>query len=97
MGWGLFQGPRWGGRLLLAGTVVYSLDKLLWLLDKPARDAQLNAGGAMQQIIDADVLDQATLDMIQQLPVLVGLISLVCWWGFALYVYRRRDYFEQPA
>jgi hypothetical protein len=94
MGYGLIQGRRWGYRLILAGTGVYTLAKLLWLLDKPARDAQWNTGGLMQQLTDADMLDAATVDMLQQVLILVAVASLVCWWGFALYIYRRRDYFR---
>ena len=97
MGYGLIQGRRWGYRTLLAGTGVYTLSKLLWLLDKPARDAESKAGGVMQQLgelTDANMLDEATLSLIQQVPILVAVVSLVCWWGFALYIYRRRDYFR---
>ncbi len=94
MGYGLIQGRRWGYRLLLAGTGVYTLHKLLWLLDKPARDAQSNAGELMRQLRDANMLDAATVDMLQQVLMLVAVASLVCWWGFALYIYRRRDYFR---
>lgn len=100
MGYGLIQGRRWGYRLLLAGTAVYTLDKLIWLLDKAARDAQLNVKKVMQQfegLIDANMLDEATLNMIQQIPFLVALVSLVCWWGFALFIYLRRDYFQDPG
>lgn len=94
MGCGLIQGRRWGYRMLLAGTGVYTLAKLLWLLDKPARDAQLNAGGVMQQLTDANMLDAATVNMLQQLLMLVAVASVVCWWGFAVYIYLRRDYFR---
>ena len=97
MGYGLIQGRWWGYRLLLAGTAAYTLAKLLWLLDKPARDAELNAGGlmrSMKDLIDANMLDQATVNMLQQAPILMALVSLGCWWGFALYIYRRRDYFR---
>ncbi len=97
MGYGLIQGRRWGYRALLGGTGVYTLAKLLWLLDKPARDAESKAGGVMQQLgelTDANMLDEATLSLIQQVPILVAVGSVVCWWGFAFYIYLRRDYFR---
>ncbi len=97
MGYGLVQGRRWGYHWLLGGTALYTLDKLLWLMDKPARAAQLSAGGLMQQLedlIDANMLDQATVNMLQQAPILMALVSLGCWWGFALYIHLRREYFR---
>ena len=92
MGYGLLQGPSWGCRLILAGTAAYTLDKLLLFFDKPARAAQLNAGGVLEQLeglIDTSMFDQFYVIMI--------LGSLVCWWGFAAYVYLRRDYFQAAA
>ncbi|MCH7873598.1 MAG: hypothetical protein IID33_18015 [Planctomycetes bacterium] len=97
MGYGLIQGRQWGYRVLLGGTGVYTLAKLIWLLDKAARDAQSNAGGLTQQLGElsgANMLDEATLNLILQVPIFVAVGSVVCWWGFAIYIYLRRDYFQ---
>ena len=97
MGYGLIQGRQWGYRVLLGGTGVYTLAKVIWLLDKAARDAQSNAGGLTQQLGElsgANMLDEATLNLILQVPIFVAVGSVVCWWGFAIYIYLRRDYFR---
>lgn len=92
MGLGLLIGRSWGRQLLLAGTAVYTLDRLQFALDKDLRTAYLGGAGMMKQIeplIDPKMLDQAVL--------LTVLVSLACWWGFALYIYLRRDYFTNAA
>jgi hypothetical protein len=88
MGLGLIIGQRWGYHLLLAGTLVYSADRLAFVLHKPTRDAYLASSGIskqVEQLIDLNMIDQAVI--------LTALTALACWWGFALYVYLRRDYF----
>jgi hypothetical protein len=89
MGLGLIIGPSWGYRLFLAGTVVYSLDRLLFVLNKYTRDAYLTASGVTQEVkslVDMSMFDQGIL--------LATVGTLLCWWGFAFYIYLRRDYFH---
>ncbi len=89
MGLGLIMGRSWGYRIFLSGTVVYSLDRLLFLLDKDARDASLAASGVTQEVrslIDVNLFDQGIF--------LATVVTLLCWWGFAFYIYLRRDYFQ---
>jgi hypothetical protein len=89
---GLIAAKPWGFRLFLIGTVVYSLDKVLFLLDTGAREAYMTASGVTKEVatlFDASFLDQVT--------VLTTVAFLVSWWGFAAYVYLRRDYFAQSA
>ncbi len=89
MGLGLIMGRSWGYRLFWAGTAVYSLDRLLFVLSKETRDAYLTAGGVSQEVrslVDMRMFDQGIF--------LVTVVMLLCWWGFAFYVYWRRDYFH---
>lgn len=89
MGIGLIQMRQWGYKLLFAGTAFYTLDKLLMLIDKNTRDASLGSSDVIKQaqsLIDADMLDQVV--------VLATLVSLACWWGFAVYIYLRRESFR---
>jgi hypothetical protein len=90
IGVGLIVGQGWGYRLFWAGTVVYSLDALAFLLNKSTRDAYLVAAGVTREVgslIDVSMLDQWVF--------LASIVSIACWWGFALYVYWRRDYFRR--
>ena len=89
IGVGLIIGRVWGYRLFLAGTTVYSLDGLAFLLNKNTRDAYLSASGVTRDVgslVDVSMFDQGVF--------LASIVSLLCWWGFAVYIYLRRDYFR---
>ena len=88
MGLGLIIGRSWGYRLFLVGTIVYSLDRLSFLLSKDTRDAYLTASGVTQEVrsfIDMGMFDEGIF--------LATVLTLLCWWGFAFYIYLRRVYF----
>jgi hypothetical protein len=88
---GLITARPWGYHALMAGTFLYSVDKLLFLFDADARKAYLATHGVTNEVaklIDVSALDSAI--------VLAILACVACWWGFAVYVYFRRDYFRQP-
>lgn len=90
MGLGLNLGRPWGYRLFMAGTLVYSLERLVFLLDKNTRDVYLTASGVTQDVrslIDVSVFDEGIF--------LTTAATLLCWWGFAFYIYLRRDYFQE--
>jgi hypothetical protein len=88
MGLALILGRSWGYRVFMAGTAIYSVDRLLFLLSKDTRDAYLTASGVTQQVrgmMDVSMIDEGVF--------LGTILTLICWWGFALYIYWRRDYF----
>ncbi len=91
IGLGLIVGRGWGYRLFVAGTIVYTLDGLAFLLNKNTRDAYLAASG-----VTRDVGSLVDVNMFDQGVVIASLVSLLCWWGFAVYIYLRRDYFRGP-
>lgn len=89
MGLGLIMGRSWGYRLFMAGSAVYSLDRLSFLLSKSTRDAYLTASGVSQDVrslIDVSMFDDGIF--------LATGIMLLCSWGFVFYIYLRRDYFQ---
>lgn len=90
IGIGLLTGKRWGYFVVFGGTVFYTLDRVLYMLDGKARDTyvmkQLSAYADFMDLIDKSSLDR--------LMVIVAMTSMVCWWGFALYIYMRREYFR---
>jgi len=93
MGIGLWIGSSWGYRLMFAGTILYTLDKALYLLDHQARKAELQqqlhgAGGLLE------IVDQGSIFWIVDIA---ALASIVCWWGFLFYLYLHRDYFGAPS
>jgi len=89
IGLGLIIGRVWGYRLFWAGTIVYSLDGLTFLLNKNTRNAYLSAAGVTREV--GSLVD---LNMFDQGVVLASLVSLLCWWGFAIFICLRRDYFR---
>lgn len=89
MGLGLILGRTWGCQVVLAGTGVYTIDRLLFIFDKSAREAYFGTSGLTNQI-----MSPSDMQMLDHGVVLAVAISLVCWWGFAVYVYVRRDYFR---
>lgn len=89
VGLGLILGTVWGYRLLFIATVIYTLDRGIFLLDAKAREAYLGTA----QISD-DVAQLVDLSMIEQATSLTILAIIVCWWGFAAYIYFRREYFQ---
>lgn len=88
IGVGLLVGRKWGCRLLYAGTAIFTLDRLAFLLSADTREAYLSGSEMAQQV--KSLVDP---NMFNQTIVLAGVVSLLCWWGFALYLYWRRDYF----
>ena len=89
---GLLVPKVWACRLILTGTAVYTLDRLIFLLDSGAREAYLAKSGVTGEVaafIDVSIFHQGI--------VLAILVSVLCWWGFALYIYLRRDYFQQAV
>ncbi len=90
MGIGLWTARPWGYRMMIAGTIFYTLDKLRYLLDGRARAdelARLTKGyEAIFEMVNMDMLDPVTY-------LAYGLI-VTCWWGFILYLYSHRDYFR---
>jgi len=91
IGLGLIIGRTWGYRILMIGTAIYSLDRLVFLASKQTRDAYLAAIGVtreMGSVVDVGMFDQGVF--------ITSVVSLLCWWGFAVYIYLRRDYFSEP-
>ena len=89
MGIGLWWAKPWGYRVVLGGCALSIVDKLLLALDRKARWAALSS-----QLGDLERLSQlVSVDLIDQLIVVVMLTLIGCWIGFAIYVRLRRDYF----
>ena len=98
IGIGLLAATAWGYRLILYGTILYSVDRILLLLDNPARQAYLAGSSTLQSLGPLLGIEGADVTRLLDLALVITyLTSLACWWGFALYIYLRRDYFQQGA
>ena len=95
MGIGLWTGKRWVCGVVMAGTALYSIDKAQMLLAR-----QTFSDYIMQQFTTSttrEILGLVPIEQVLQLLMLVYLVLVLCWWGFALYIHLRRSYFTQNA
>jgi pheromone shutdown protein TraB len=93
MGFGLWSGKPWGYDVVLAGTALYSIDKVQMLLAR-----QTFSDYIMQQFTTPttrEILSLVPKEQVLQLLTLVYLVLILCGWGFAFYIHLRRSYFTQ--
>ena len=99
MGMGLLMLRPWGIPVLLAGTGLYTIDRLALLLDKAGILASISQSSSelqglilgtdgMGSLIDSDTIVQATR--------METVVLLACWWAFAFYAVRKRRLFNPP-
>ncbi len=86
IGFSLWTGKAWGPRFILAGSVFYTLDRMLYLLGGQA------AAKVMEQY--GTFLGPEGQGMITWVMALITGATLAGWWGFVIYLYFKRDYFE---
>jgi hypothetical protein len=95
LGVGLWRARKWGYTLVFVTTTFYTLDKLQFILGRQAMEnfiAQQMSG--YEEALRSQGVDSA---LIMQTIMLTSIIIVLCWWGFALYTYWRRDYFKNTG
>jgi hypothetical protein len=95
IGIGLWTGKPWGYGMVMAGTAAYSIDKAQLLLAP-----QTFYEFILQQFSSPSTRQIFALvpkDLALQVMTAAYLAVVLCWWGFAFYIHRRRSYFEQGA
>ncbi len=92
LGVGLWGARQWGYPLVFVTTALYTLDKLQFLFSQQAIEVLINTQmGGYESTLQAQGIDAA---LILQAIVLMTIVVILSWWGFALYTYWRRDYFK---
>ena len=95
LGVGLWNAKKWGYALVFATTAVYTLDKLQFILNQQVMDNFIKQQmSGYESALQAQGIDSA---LILQTMVLTSVVIVLCWWGFALYTYWRRDYFNSDG
>lgn len=90
---GLWTAKPWGYQTLFIGGVLYSLDKLQFLM----------IGNMTQEFVNMifrgqeQLLQSVGRDMVMLSLTLVVISFVLGWWGFAYYAYLRRAYFKGRA
>ncbi len=100
MGLGLLMLRPWGIPVLLAGTGLYTIDRLALLFDKAGILASISQStSALQGLMSGtdglgSLIDSDTIVHAERMETVV---LLACWWAFAFYVVRKRRLFNpQP-
>ena len=95
LGIGLWGAKRWGYTLVFVSTVLYTLDALQFLLGQQAIGAYITKQiSGYESVFQSLGLNTTLLTL---LFVLTSILVALCWWGFALYTYWRRDYFKNTG
>ncbi|HSM90670.1 MAG TPA: hypothetical protein VLT56_11675 [Desulfobacterales bacterium] len=92
MGIGLWTGKPWGYGMVMAGTAAYSIDKAQLLLAP-----QTFYEFILQQFTSAstrEIFAVVPKELALQVMTAAYLVVVLCWWGFAFYIHRRRAYFD---
>jgi hypothetical protein len=90
-GYALAARKPYAMKATLIASVFYSLDKALFILDSKARAASLAESSQLLDSLGGDMGG-----MIDQIALLMSAMFLAGWWGFVLYVYTKREYFQKP-
>jgi hypothetical protein len=91
VGVGLWRATQWGYYLVFVTTGIYTLDRVLYAFDRKAMDAQIR-----EELASAlGMLGRGSMDLLRETTVAMVAVIVVCWWGFALYIRIRREYFQQ--
>ncbi len=84
MGYALAYRKPWALPVTLLTSIAYTLDKIEVIFDETATKVTLGEA--------ADMLGDMA-PVVQQVRVLVAVLFVLMWWGFAAYLYVKRDYF----
>ncbi len=90
MAWGLLLKPSWGCKAVLAGTGLYTLINAVFMLDTGAQTAYA-ARGSLGDAIRSGLLDPGSA---RDLVLMVQVVSVLCWVGFAVYTWLKRSEFK---
>ncbi len=89
MGLGLWTAKPWGLQMMFSGTLIYSVDRLLFLMYGQATSSLLSDYG--------ELMGAGGQELVAQASALTVVATLLAWWGFVAYVYLKRDYFQDPS
>jgi hypothetical protein len=94
-GIGMWLAKPWGYGAFMATTAIYTIDKIqLMLFPQAFYDYILQ-----QLTVTREIVGMIPKEQLTQYFMIAYIVLLLCWWGFALYIYMRRQYFQekQPA
>ena len=93
LGFGLFKARTWAYKLVFVTTGLYTLDRLVYVLDRKAVEIYLVTLLGKYGI----AIGIPETGFIIKVLLLATVLVVICWWGFAGYTYLHREYFHQPG
>jgi len=93
LGYGLYRARSWAYTLVFITTGLYTLDRLVYVLDRTALEIYLVTLLGKYGI----TIGIPETEFMLKVILLATILIVACWWGFAGYTYLRREYFHQPA
>jgi hypothetical protein len=90
-GIGMWTAKPWGYWAFMATTAVYTIDKIqLMLFPQAFYDYILQ-----QLTVTREIVGMIPKEQLIQYFLIAYMVLLLFWWGFALYIHMRRQYFEE--
>jgi hypothetical protein len=90
-GTGMWTAKPWGYWAFMTTTAIYTVDKIQLIL---FRDALYDY--ILQQLtVTRDIVGMLPKEQLVQYFTIAYIVLLICWWGFALYIHVRRQYFQE--
>jgi hypothetical protein len=89
-GIGMWTAKQWGYWAFMALTAVYTIDKIQLMLFPQAFYDYI----IQQLTVTREIVGMIPKEQLIQYFIIAYIIMLLCWWGFALYIYMRRSYFQ---
>jgi len=93
LGYGLYRARSWAYTLVFVATALYTLDRLVYILDRKALEIYLVTLLSKYGV----TIGIPETGFILKVIMLATVLIVACWWGFAGYTYLRREYFHQPV
>lgn len=95
LGVGLWRARKWGYTLVFVTAALYTLDKLQFVMNQQVMEGFIKQQmSGYEEVLQSQGVDSA---LFMQVIALTSIIIVLCWWGFALYTYQRRDYFKNTG
>ena len=91
LGFGLYKARSWAYKLVFVVTGLYTLDRLVYVLDRKALESYLVALLGKYGV----TIGIAETGFILKVILFATALIVACWWGFAGYTYLRREYFTR--
>ena len=93
LGFGLYRARYWAYTLVFVATGLYTLDRLVYVLDRKALEIYLVTLLGKYGV----TVGIPEIGFVLKVILLATVLVVACWWAFAGYTYLRREYFHQPA